>query len=127
MEASWAKSTRSSYNSYLKRWRDYCGTRSISTTDASIQDGADFLSFLFKSGEKYGYIAGSRSALSAILPRTEGKTFGEQEVVKRVLKGVFKQRPSFPRNIVIYDANIVELNHSGTFEKVNFLNFLQPW
>ncbi len=74
---------------------------------ATVQQGADFLCYLFSSGVKYGYVAGARSALSAILPTTEGKTFGNQEVVKRVLKGTFKLRPSFPRQVVTYDADTV--------------------
>ena len=72
-----------------------------------MKEGADFLCHLFDQGEKYGYIAGARSALSSILPVVGGLTFGKQEVVSRLLKGVFKERPSFPRNIVTWDPHIV--------------------
>ena len=75
--------------------------------DATVYEGTNFLSYLFEGGEKYGYIAGASSALSSILPTTEGKTFGQNKVVSRLLKGVFKERPSFPKHVVIYDASIV--------------------
>ncbi len=107
VEASWASTTRSSYNTYIKRWMEYCSTNNISYNQATVQQGADYLGHLFYVGEKHGYIAGTRSALSAILPNVDGKTFGNQEVVKKLLKGVYKGRPSFPRYIVIYDANII--------------------
>ena len=107
VESSWAVSTRNSYNSYIKRWAEYCEWKGISTTQASVTEGVNYLSHLFEQGEQYGYIAGTRSALSAILPNVDGKTFGNQELVQRTLRGIYKLRPSFPRYLVIYDANIV--------------------
>ena len=107
IESSWAVSTRKSYNSYIKRWAEYCEWKGISTTQASVTEGVNYLSHLFEQGEQYGYIAGTRSALSAILPNVDGKTFGNQELVQRTLRGIYKLRPSFPRYCVIYDANIV--------------------
>ena len=107
VESSWAASTRNSYNSYIKRWTEYCAWKGISSRQASVTEGVNYLSHLFEQGEKYGYIAGTRSALSAILPNVDGKTFGNQELVQRTLRGIYKLRPSFPRYLVIYDAHIV--------------------
>jgi hypothetical protein len=107
VESSWAESTKNSYNSYIKRWTEYCAWKGISASQASVTEGVNYLSHLFEQGEKYGYIAGTRSALSAILPTEDGKSFGNQELVQRTLKGIYKVRPSFPRYLVIYDANIV--------------------
>ena len=72
-----------------------------------MKEGADFLSHLCERGEKYGYIAGARSALSSILPVVRGFTFGKHEVVSRLLRGAFKVRPSFPKNVVTWDPHIV--------------------
>ena len=52
-------------------------------------------------------MANVRSALSAIIPRVGGVPFGKLEVVKRFMKGVFKNRPTLPRHVVMYDADIV--------------------
>ena len=37
----------------------------------------------------------------------DGVTFGKNEEVSRLLKGIFKLRPSFPRYTVIYDPDII--------------------
>ena len=55
----------------------------------------------------YGAVAVARSALSAILPKMDGATFGKNEEVIKLLKGIFKLRPSFPRYTVIYDPDII--------------------
>ena len=105
--ASWAQSTQKSYNSYLSRWYEYCISRHIPPVKATVNQGLEFLMYLFNAGEKHGYISNARSALSAILPVTNTLSFGKLEIVKRFMKGVYKRRPSFPRNVVMYDANIV--------------------
>ena len=81
VESSWAVSTRNSYNSYIKRWTEYCAWKGISASRASVTEGVNYLSHLFQQGEKDGYIAGTQSALSAILLTVDGKTFGNQELV----------------------------------------------
>ena len=67
-----------------------------------------FLAYLFhKENYKYGMIAVARSALSAILPLKEGKTFGKCQKVSKMLKGIFKLKPTFPKCIVICDPDII--------------------
>ena len=82
-------------------------SKDIIPTRATVNQGLEFLMYLFNMGEKHGYIANTRSALSAILPITNTLSFGKLEIVKRFMKGVFRKRPSFPRYVVMYDANIV--------------------
>ena len=55
----------------------------------------------------YSYIANARSALSAILPKKEGKSFGENPEVTKLLKGIFKKRPQLPRRLEIYDPDVI--------------------
>ena len=67
-----------------------------------------FLAYIFhKENCNYGVIAVARSALSAILPLKEGKTFGECPKVSKMLKGIFKQRPTFPKYTVVYNPDII--------------------
>ena len=54
-----------------------------------------------------------RSALSAVLPPREGYTFGKHPLVSRMLKGIFKLRPSLPRHTVTFDTNVVLKYISG--------------
>ena len=48
-----------------------------------------------------------RSVLSAIFLLKEGNTFGECQNVRKMLKGIFKLRPIFPKYTVIYDPDII--------------------
>ena len=41
-------------------------------------------------------IAAARSALSTILPKINGQTFGKDECVSKIIKGIFKLRLSLP-------------------------------
>ena len=56
---------------------------------------------------QHGVIAVARSALSAMLPLKEGKTFSECPKVSKMLKGMFKLRLPFPKYTAIYDPDII--------------------
>ena len=106
--ASWATKTRANYSSYLKRFSHFCKTKNIEPQNASFSTGKDFLTHMFHNDNaNYGVIAVVRSALSAVIPTRNGMTFGKDPIVSRMLKGIFKQRPQFPRNFAIYDPDIV--------------------
>ena len=49
----------------------------------------------------------ARSALSAILPQQMGKSFGQDQNVTKLLKGVFRLHPTLPKYTVTYDPDIV--------------------
>ena len=64
---------------------------------ASYDQTMSFLSNMFYEEKgKYGTIAVAGSALSAILPKINGQTFGKDDHVSRMIKGIFKLRPSLP-------------------------------
>ena len=68
-----------------------------------------FLTYLFHDKEqKYDFsIAAARSALVAILPTKDGKIFGKDQYVSRLVKGIFKLRPSLPKYVATYDSEII--------------------
>ncbi|KAL0870236.1 hypothetical protein ABMA27_005269 [Loxostege sticticalis] len=69
-----------------------------------IEDEASgFLSEQFKSGAGYSTLNTLRSALSLLL----GKEFASDPNLSRLLKGVFKSRPSFPKYQSTWDTNLV--------------------
>lgn len=53
---------------------DFCHKRKIDPYNCKSDNGIEFLSYLFQNGEKYGYIAAARSALSAVLQKEEDTT-----------------------------------------------------
>ena len=68
----------------------------LDVTHATINDGLDFLTLLYKQGVGYSAINTARSALSSAITPADKTTFGEHPLVTRFLKGTFELRPSFP-------------------------------
>jgi len=111
ISAAWAPQTQKSYDVYLKKWVSYCKEHNIEPYQASHQQGIEFLTRLFhKENREYGYIAAARSALSAVLPKEGTESFGKSDSVSKLLRGVFKLRPSIPKHVVVYDPDSI-LNH----------------
>ena len=75
---------------------------------ASYAQAMSLLSNIFYEEKgKYGAIEVARSALAAILPKINGQTFGKDDRVNRMIKGIFKLRPSLPKHVVTYDPDII--------------------
>ena len=86
----------------------YCETHNIDSLNADVTDGVEFLSYLFyNSTIQYSALNTARSALSTIIPEKNGLTFGKQPIVKRLMKGIFRERPALPKYTVTYDVDIV--------------------
>ena len=107
ISASWASSTKASYDGYIKNWQTYCTERNMNPYEASFDSALEFLVVLHNKGAKYGSVAGARSALSSIIPTKNNITFGKDDTVSRALKGMFKIRPRLPRYVVVYDTDDV--------------------
>ena len=67
------------------------------------------INFLADLADNVGYSAvnTARSALSGIVTLPDGSVFGKHPLVKRLLKGVFEEKPSLPPYKDIWDVNIV--------------------
>ena len=105
--ASWRKSTGKQYTTYLSRWVTYCKNKQLDVTHATVNDGLDFLTLLYKQGVGYSAINTARSALSSIITPADKTTFGEHPLVSHFPKGTFELRPSLPRYSTIWDVGIV--------------------
>ena len=106
---SWSANTKKSYDPYLKEFATYCSARHICIDDAfmGVEAGIDFLTHLFKVRKlSHSSVGNARSALSPFIS-VEGVPFGEHPWVTRLLKGMFRERPSLPKYTVTYDAGVV--------------------
>ena len=54
--ASWRKSTGKQYATHLSRWVTDCKNKQLDVTYATINNGLDFLTFLYKHGVGYSAI-----------------------------------------------------------------------
>ena len=105
---SWAAGTKKQYNSHINRWISYCKQKGFDPFCASVENGAEFLTYYFKEFKvDYSSVNTARSALSAVIPPFNGVSFGNQPLIKRLLKGVFKLRPTLPKYTVRYDVGLV--------------------
>lgn len=73
-----------------------------------------FLTELYETGIGYSGLNSARSALSAIIWNDSGLPIGKFPTVKRFMKGVFENRPTFPKYSYIWDVTIV-LNYLKIF------------
>ena len=101
--SSWRDSTKENYNIYLKKWIEYCGQNSLNPFNATTYDGLSFLTYMFQSGNGYSSINSASSALSALLPVSDGVSFGRQHLVSKFCRGVFQLWPSLPRYAFTWD------------------------
>ena len=91
--ASWRKGTQSQYSSSLKSWKSFCTTQKVDPYTPSIMDILHFLTELYNTGAGYSVIATARSALSGIISIPGIASISEHLLVKRLLKGVYHNRP----------------------------------
>ena len=106
--SSWSTGTRKQYTTYVNKWQSHCKERHINPTNPGITEVADFLSELFKTSDvEYSAMNTAKSALSAVIEPIDGLTVGSHPLIKRIMKGMFKTKPSLPKYTVTYDVSKV--------------------
>ena len=94
--ASWRTGTCKQYETYLRRWLDYCHNNGVDVFQPELNRAIEFLVLLYHSGLGYSAVNTARSALSSIIILDNGLKFGEQPLVFRCLKGIFELKPALP-------------------------------
>lgn len=120
--SSCSKSTWKQYEVYIIKWLDFCSVKKVPIFDPPIEVGLDFLSDLVKSGLGYSAVNTARSALSFLLNEVNGKSFGENKLVTRLMKGVYRLRPPLPKYTAVWDTSSV-LNTISNWKDNNELDF----
>ena len=87
---SWTPRTCKQYSPHIIRWLE------LSSTE------------LFNESKcEYSVMNKASSALLSIFPTANGISFCRQPLIQRLLKGMFKERPSLPRYTVNFDEKPV--------------------
>lgn len=107
LTASWRKGTQKDYVAKFEKYNSWCNTKQIDPYSATLNQVADFLSYLFDQGLQYRTIAGYRSMLSAILPPVHNISVGQHPHIVRLIKGVFNSRPPKRKLLPEWDLEIV--------------------
>ena len=96
------------YSPYIICWFEFSSNRKTDPFNANINEWSEFYAKLFnESNCEYSVQTTSRSELSSIFPTTNCISFGKQSLIQRLLKGMFKKGPSFPRYTVTFDVKLV--------------------
>ena len=105
---SWSEGTAKQHALQLRRWFSFSSENGLQPLNAGVTSGAEVLTqYFWKSCCEYSSVNTARSALSSILPAVNGFTFGEQPLIKKLLQGMFKERPTFRRYTVTYGVKYV--------------------
>lgn len=106
------------YSVTYKLWWQYCLDNNIDTFAAPSPSVMAFIVDQFNKGAAYGAINSHRSALSLLL----GNNVGSDERIKRILKGIYRQKPSRPKYTATWDPKLVLDYISGWYPNSS-LNF----
>ncbi len=104
---AWRSSTRSQYNSVLKKWTDFCSKKGVAVFQPTINEVLEYLLEGFNScNYSYSTINSHRSALSSII-QLEGKPAGQHPLVVKFVKACFNKRPQLSKVSVTWDVDLV--------------------
>ncbi|WP_419584126.1 hypothetical protein, partial [Thiolapillus sp.] len=92
---------------YIRKWERYASERKVDKVSPPLTAAVNFLASLAESDLSYSAVCTARSALSSYLCTYDGVPFGKNELVKRLIKGVFETKPVFPKYNATWDVNIV--------------------
>ena len=107
IRCSWRDSTRSQYDSALRKWLSYCSERSIDTSNPDVADILSFLTHLYNTGPRYSSISTVKSGLSNDVFIPGINKIADHPLVKRLMGGIFNKRPTKPRYNFTWDTSIV--------------------
>lgn len=99
-----SKGTRDQYNIYIKRWIKFCSENRLSTWSPTLKDVLLFLTQMYECGMGYSSINTAKSALSSVLNKYDGVPLGQNPIISKFMKGIFKLRPPTARYNVTWDA-----------------------
>ncbi len=103
----WRSSTRSQYDTYLRRWISHCESLDINVFSPTISEILEFLLKNFRENEySYSSMNSFRSALSTIIT-IDKVPAGKHPLVVRFCRACFNERPALPKNTVTWDTDIV--------------------
>ena len=115
---SWSKVTQKQYSPHINRRLDYCTRHNIDPFDSSVNQGAEFLAKYFHEGVSYSVANTAGPVLSSVFPAKYGTPFGKHTLIVRLLRGMFKQRPSLSRCTLTYDVTKVLQYISDSYQKM---------
>lgn len=101
--ASISEATFKQYNCGLKRWWEFCSSRSINPFVVTVVNALEFLSLQFNKEASYSSLNSYRSAIAQIA----GPNLAQDFRIQRFFKGTYMLRPSLPKYENTWDPCVV--------------------
>ena len=108
--SSWRKGTVKGYDNYIEKWERYAHLHNVDPISPPLGSAVNFLGELFTQNYSYSAICTARSAVSNYVVINNCPCFGDHPLVKRLIKGVYEQRPALPKYSDTWEVDQV-LNH----------------
>lgn len=109
----WRNKTRTAYNANWRTGERWCNQQQTDPLSASIPLIADFLTSQYNEGKQYSTLNAYRSTISSIHPEIDGGPIGQHRDIKRLMEGMFNERPPQPKYTETWDVQTV-LSHIKT-------------
>ena len=106
ISAAWRNTTKTKYNSTIKRWTNLCSKRNTNSLQPNAVNIIKFLTEEFSRGLSYNSLVSARSALGYCL----SCDIIYHSTVSTILKGVYNIRPPTPKYSAIWNVNTL-LSH----------------
>lgn len=114
IKKSLSKNTWKQYETALHKYFLFCKEKNLNLWDYSISNYLSFLSDLHDRGLGYNSANTARSALSTVFGLVHDKEIGDNKLILRFLKGIYKIKPPTSKYSITWDSNLV-------------LNLLESW
>ena len=107
MCAGWADSTHKQYNSYFKKWHNFCEERNCNSIESDLKTIIDFLTYLHYQGYSYSGINTAKSALMSLVTVNNSSSWSLDPDLNRFIKGIYNIKPPLPKYSSTWDVDIV--------------------
>jgi hypothetical protein len=101
--AGWKRSSEDRYERVWQSFKAFLRSSSIPLHQASLRSILDYLTHLYDRSFSWNTIGIHRSTLSMTMAPIDGAKVGDHPLVKRLMSGVFNERPSCRANPALWD------------------------
>ena len=103
----WRTTTRSRYESVLRRWFVYVTSRKTDPCTPDVNTVLAFMHGMYINGCLYSGLCAARSALSGKVTIKGYAKLSEHPFISRYLKGIYNRHPRLPKYTSMWDISLV--------------------
>jgi hypothetical protein len=101
--AGWKRSSEDRYERAWQSFKTFLRTSSIPLHQASLKTVLDYLTHLYDRGLSWSTVGVHKSTISMTMAPIDGAKIEDHPLVKRLMSGIFNERPSRWANPALWD------------------------